>query len=107
VDGDIAGDACDGPGSGNVDCTDSPNAVNAIDALKVLRFSASLSAAQEEPCLDIGLPRLLKPPLDWKLGDVDCDGNVNAIDALKILRANAGLSVLYIGAGCPEVKPPG
>jgi hypothetical protein len=105
VDGDIAGDACDGPGSGNVDCTDSPNAVNAIDALKVLRFSASLSAAQSEPCLDIGMPRLLKAPLDWKMGDVDCDGNVNAIDALKILRAAAGLSVTLIGQGCPPVKP--
>jgi hypothetical protein len=39
------------------------------------------------------------------MGDVDCSGGVNSVDALKILRANAGLSVVYIGAGCPAVKP--
>jgi hypothetical protein len=104
IDGDIAGDACDGPGSGNVDCS-GPTGVNSIDALKLLRFSASLPVVQSEPCLDIGLPRALPPPDDWKMGDVDCSGTVNSIDALKILRANAGLSVA-IPAGCLEVRPP-
>jgi hypothetical protein len=105
-DGDVAGDACDGPGSGNVDCSAAPNGVTAVDALKVLRHNAALSVSQSEPCLDIGLARLLAPPDDWKMGDVDCSGGVNSIDALKVLRANAGLSVAYVGAGCPEVKPP-
>jgi hypothetical protein len=105
-DGDIAGDACDGAGSGNVDCSGPANGVSAVDALKLLRHSASLSVSQGEPCLDIGLARLLAPPDDWKMGDVDCSGVVNSIDALKVLRAVAGLSVAYVGAGCPEVKPP-
>jgi hypothetical protein len=50
------------------------------------------------------LPRALKPPDDWKVGDVDCSSAVNAVDALKVLRAVAGLSV-SIPVGCPEVKP--
>jgi Tol biopolymer transport system component len=101
-DGDMAGDPCDAAGGGNVDCS---NSVNGIDALKVLRHSASLSVSQSEPCLDIGLPRLLAPPDNWKMGDVDCSGSVNSIDALKVLRAVAGLSVA-LSAGCPEIKPP-
>jgi len=105
ADGDNAGDACDGPGSGNVDCSGPLNGVNSIDALKVLRFSAGLSVSQSEPCLDVGLARLLAPPNDWKMGDVDCSGTLNAIDALKILRAVAGLSVAK-PALCPEVRPP-
>ena len=102
TDGDLAGDACEAAGSGNVDCN---AAVNSVDALKVLRHSAGLSVVQNEPCLDIGLPRLLTPPDDWKVGDVDCSGAVNSIDALKILRANAGLSA-NIPPGCPAIKPP-
>ena len=106
TDGDLAGDACDGAGSGNVDCSGPLNGVSSIDALKVLRFSAGLSVSQSEPCLDIGVPRLLAPPDDWKMGDVDCSATVNAIDALKILRAVANLSVVKPDS-CPEVKPPG
>jgi hypothetical protein len=69
--------------NGDVDCS---GGVNAIDALKVLRFNAGLSVAQTQPCNLIGY---LAP----HVGDVDCSGAVNAIDALKILRHNAGLSV--------------
>ena len=105
ADGDLAGDACDGAGSGNVDCSGPVSGVNSVDALKVLRYSAGLSVAQSEPCLDIGQPRALKPPDDWKVGDVDCSGVVNAVDALKILRAVAGLSVIK-PAECPDIKPP-
>jgi hypothetical protein len=104
-DGDMAGDACDGQGSGNVDCSADPNAVSAVDSLKILRFNASLSVTQNEPCLDIGFSRLLTPPANWMMGDGDCSGGVSSVDALKILRANAGLSVTYVGAGCPQVKP--
>jgi hypothetical protein len=107
IDGDMAGDVCDSPGSGNVDCASPPNGVSAIDALKLLRHNAGLPVVQDEPCLDIGEPRQLPAPDNWMMGDVDCDGNVNAIDALKILRANAGLSVTYVGEGCPPIKPPG
>jgi Tol biopolymer transport system component len=105
VDGDLAGDACDGPGSGNVDCSGPANGVSAVDALKVLRFGAGLAVSQSEPCLDVGLARLLAPPDDWKMGDVDCSGGVNAIDALKVLRAVAALPVAK-PPGCPDVKPP-
>ena len=87
ADGDLAGDACDAPGTGNVDCN---QAINSIDALKVLRYSAGLSVVQSDPCLDIGLP--LASTFDH--GDVDCSGgNPNSIDALKILRAVAQLTV--------------
>jgi hypothetical protein len=103
-DGDLKPDACDGPGSGNVDCSPPPNGVTAVDALKVLRHSAGLSVLQNEPCLNIGQPRALTPPFDWKVGDVDCSGVVNSVDALKILRAVAGLSVVK-PVECPEVKP--
>jgi len=105
IDGDLAGDACDAPGSGNVDCSGPGNSVSSVDALKVLRHNAALSVTQSEPCLDIGLPRLLDPPDNWLMGDVDCSGGVNSVDALKVLRAVAGLSVAK-PAGCPEVKPP-
>jgi hypothetical protein len=54
TDGDMAGDECDDPGSGNVDCSAPPNGVSSVDALEVLRHNASLSVTQNEPCLDIG-----------------------------------------------------
>jgi Tol biopolymer transport system component len=104
VDGDMAGDACDAPGSGNVDCSGPVSGVNAVDALWVLRWGAGLSVAQSEPCLDIGTARALAPPDDWKLGDTNCSGLVNSVDALLILRANAGLST-NIPGGCPAIKP--
>jgi hypothetical protein len=60
--------------------------VNSVDSLKVLRYVASLSVAQAEPCPDIGT----QAPI-W--GDVDCSGAANSVDALKLLRYVAGLSV--------------
>jgi hypothetical protein len=103
VDGDLAGDACDAPGSGNINCD---GAVNSVDALGVLRRSAGLSVAQSEPCLDIGLPRLLTPPADELMGDVNCSSAVNSVDALLILRAVAGLPPpANLPAGCPAIKP--
>jgi CSLREA domain-containing protein len=105
-DGDLKPEDCDSPGSGNVDCSGPAVGVTSVDALKVLRFGAGLSVVQSEPCLDLGLPRSLAPPDDWKVGDVNCSGLVNAVDALLILRAVAGLSVA-LPVGCPEVKPPG
>jgi CSLREA domain-containing protein len=70
---------------GDVDCS---QGVDAVDALKVLRFAAGLSVTQTEPC-----PDLPSPVAGFPLGDVDCSGLVNAVDALKILRHNAALSV--------------
>jgi hypothetical protein len=104
-DGDGAGDPCDVPGSGNVDCSGPPGGVTSVDALKVLRFAAGLSVTQNEPCLDIGQPRALPPPDNWLMGDVNCSGAVNSVDALLILRAVSGLSVPIPG-GCPAIKPP-
>ncbi|HET8944015.1 MAG TPA: thrombospondin type 3 repeat-containing protein [Dehalococcoidia bacterium] len=94
-DGDGAGDACEMGGSGNVDCDDT---VNAVDALNVLRHTAGLSVVQDEPCADIG--ENIAVGLQ---GDVNCDGKVNAVDALLILRTVAGLSV-NIPQGCPAIK---
>jgi hypothetical protein len=70
---------------GDVDCG---GGVNAVDALKVLRHSASLPVTQSEPCPDLGEDMGGHP-----FGDVDCSNLVNAVDALKILRSNAQLTV--------------
>ena len=43
----------EGPPFGDVDCS---NAVNSVDALKILRYVALLSVSQTEPCPDIGDP---------------------------------------------------
>jgi hypothetical protein len=96
-DGDIAGDACDAAGTGNVDCN---QAISSIDALKILRFSAALSVAQSEPCLDMGQ----NLASGFKHGDVDCNGTINSIDALKVLRAVALLSVATSCSG-PVIGP--
>jgi CSLREA domain-containing protein len=96
-DGDLAGDACDAPGSANVDCN---GAINSVDALKVLRYAAGLSITQSEPCLDIGEGPLTS---QWNQGDVDCSGGVNSVDALLVLRSNATLP-LVLPPGCPEPK---
>jgi Tol biopolymer transport system component len=96
-DGDIAGDACDAPGTGNADCN---QAISSIDALKILRFSAALSVTQSEPCKDVG--EVIGS--GFKQGDVDCNGSINSIDALKILRAVALLSV-STGCSGPVIGP--
>ncbi|HET8945324.1 MAG TPA: hypothetical protein VFO59_11130 [Dehalococcoidia bacterium] len=97
VDGDLAGDACDAPGTGNADCN---QVVNATDALKILRYVAGLSVAQSEPCKDVGQTI----GSGFKQGDVDCSGAVLATDALKILRRVAGLAA---GTSCsgPIIGP--
>ncbi len=99
-DGDEAGDACDAPGTGNVNCD---GAVNSVDALGVLRYSASLPVSQSEPCLDVG--QMLPPPTDELMGDVDCGSGINSVDALKILRAVVNLPVQK-PVGCPALIGP-
>ena len=69
---------------GDVDCS---NAVNSIDALKILRKVAALSVAAP-----VGCPFLT----DLLAGNVDCSVGptpVNSIDALKVLRYAASLPV--------------
>ncbi len=78
---------------GDVDCS---NAVNSVDALKVLRHVASLSVAQNEPCADLNTGAPLQ-------GDVDCSGAVNSVDALKVLRHVASLSVAQ-NEPCPDIN---
>ena len=97
TDGDGAGDACDAPGTGNVDCN---QAVNAVDALKILRYVAGLSVAQSEPCKDVG--QVIGS--GFMQGDADCNGTITAVDALKVLRAVAGLPVTTDCAG-PVMGP--
>ncbi len=84
---------------GDVDCSGGANPVNAVDALKVLRFVAGLPYSQTPPCDPIGTGG---PPVQ---GDVDCSGGaspVSAVDALKILRFVAGLEYTQ-GAGCTPI----
>jgi hypothetical protein len=71
---------------GDVDCS---GAVNSVDALKILRHSASLSVAQGPGCAPIG------SQVASLFGDVDCSGTVNSVDALKVLRFSAALLVTY------------
>ncbi len=74
---------------GDVDCDGD---VDAVDALKVLRYVAGLPVLQTEPCPDIGSTVTVDGvPRRW--GDVDGDGDVDAVDALKILRHVVGLPV--------------
>lgn len=61
---------------GDVDCS---GAVDAVDALQVLRQVAGLPTAA--PCMS-------------QVGDVDCGGDINAVDALLILRSVAGFGGL-------------
>ncbi len=69
---------------GDVDCVGD---VDAVDALKILRYVAGLSVSQTQPCPEIG------SEVASLLGDVDCDDDVDAIDSLKILRHVAALPV--------------
>jgi glucose/arabinose dehydrogenase len=99
-DGDGAGDACDAPGTGNVNCDDD---VDSVDALGVLRKSSNLPVQQSEPCLDLG--QML--PSGHAMGDVNCEDGAppNSVDALLILRNNASLSV-NLPPGCPPISEP-
>jgi hypothetical protein len=95
---DWAGNACDAAGTANADCN---QAINSVDALKILRNNAGLSVAQSEPCKDIGQAI----GSGFGQADVDCNNSVNSVDALKVLRATAGLSVSQ-QAGCdPPIGP--
>lgn len=80
---------------GDVDCS---GGVNSVDSLKVLRFNASLSVTQTDPCVDLGQAL----PNTEIQGDVDCSNTVNAVDSLKLLRFSAALSVTQ-NDPCPDI----
>jgi len=80
---------------GDVDCS---SAVNSVDSLKILRYNASLSVSQTEPCTDIGGTL----PNTEIQGDVDCSNAINAVDSLKLLRHSASLSVSQTEP-CPDI----
>ena len=67
---------------GDADCT---GAVNAVDALFVLRYAAVLQPFAA--CI--------------QASDVECDGDIDAVDALTILRHVAGLASLT-SSGCAQ-----
>ena len=73
--------------------------VNAIDALKVLRFSAGLSYTQNEPCKKIGIETL---PSGKIQGDVDCGNTVASVDSLKLQRYAAALPYTQTEP-CPDI----
>lgn len=77
----------------DVDCS---GAVDAVDALKVLRRVADLPTEPAQGCPEIGTGSPV-----W--GDVDCSGMADSVDALKVLRHVAGLPV-DLPDGC---TPPG
>ncbi len=69
---------------GDVDCD---GFVNAVDALKLIRYAVHLGVGQNEPCPDLG---------SWAgatWGDVDCGGDISSVDALKVLRYGTGQPV--------------
>jgi parallel beta-helix repeat protein len=83
---------------GDVDCD---NDVNAVDALKELRYVAKLPVSKPEACPDVGAD---VAPV-W--GDVDCSGEVTSVDALKILRFVAGLPYTQTEPPpCPDIGTP-
>jgi len=84
---------------GDVDCS---GALNATDALKLLRHNSGLSVSRFQPCppLGAGVHTLVTP--SRPMGDIDCSGAVNSVDALKTLRYAAGLSVDQ-SAQCPAI----
>jgi len=81
---------------GDVDCS---AAVDSVDALKTLRFVASLTVSQGPNCPLIGA----EVASLW--GDVDCSGSADSVDALKILRHVALLTVQQVG-DCPDIGTP-
>lgn len=84
------------PSVSDVNCD---GAVDAIDALAILRYAAGLSVGQQPGCTALGAGN---PPL----GDVNCSGAVDAVDALALLRFAAGLPV-DLPPGCPPIGPAG
>ena len=82
-----------GPLFGDVDCDGD---VDAVDALKILRYVAQLTVQQEPGCPLIG------SDVASFFGDVDCNGGVTSVDALKILRFVASLPVQQ-EAGCTPI----
>jgi len=81
---------------GNVDCDGD---IDALDALKELRYVAQLPVSQTPPCPLIGTDVASV----W--GDVDCSGGVTSVDALKILRFLAQLPVSQTEP-CPDIGIP-
>ena len=78
---------------GDVDCSGN---LNAVDALKLLRYTIALTVTQTEPCDDPGTGG---PPLQ---GDVDCDADVDLVDSLRVLRYVAGFPV-FQNEPCPDI----
>jgi hypothetical protein len=85
VDPEPGPDCATGVAIGDVDCS---GVINAVDALRVLRHSASLPNMLPDGCVFAG--------------DVDCSGATNAVDALKLLRYAASLPNNPV-VGCPEI----
>ena len=75
---------------------DCGGAVDAVDALKVLRHVAGLPVSQSPGC-----PAIVSAVASL-FGDVDCGGDIDAVDALLILRHVAGLPVDQ-QPGCPAI----
>ena len=86
---------------GDVDCSDS---VDAVDALKTLQLIAELPYTQAEPCFPLNEFVAISPAgFEAQLwADVDCTGTIAATDALATLRHVAAFSVNQ-QPDCPEI----
>ena len=84
---------------GDADCDGD---VDAVDALKGLRYVAALSVAQNESCPIVGTTVEVGGASPHLWGDVDCDNDVDAVDSLKLLRHVAALFVTQTES-CPGI----
>ena len=83
---------------GDVDCSQT---INAIDALKVLRYVAGYRIYQDHICYypDTLVQIEGGPQVQW--ADADCNGTISSVDALRILRYIGGYHIALI-TGCPD-----
>ncbi|OAI41416.1 hypothetical protein AYO38_03805 [bacterium SCGC AG-212-C10] len=84
---------------GDVTCD---GALDAGDALRLLRASSGLSLSTSPSCFATGAPvtiATVRGELPW--GDVDCTASIDPGDALAVIRALAGITATP-PAGCPS-----
>jgi CSLREA domain-containing protein len=85
---------------GDINCS---GVVEVTDPLQILRFIASLSIAQQQPCPLIDQPASISSDLPIHIwGDVDCNSAVDTVDSLALLRHIAALPVQQIQP-CPPI----
>jgi hypothetical protein len=85
---------------GDLDCQ---GGAGPVDALKVLRTDAGLSANPVPGCRNMGKKVLVNTDLLLPWGDVDCSGALDPIDAQKLLLSDAGRPAPVTVPDCPAI----